>query len=136
MGEINATQTVMTAWASYFSESEHDHLRCVVRLTVEFFYFLRRSDIESVDSRGLEYVGHSIFCGVESFFFVCHAYRIAVGATRSSLPERVISRAALKEKYIAMYNVFAAETNMEKKVRLLLDLYKLQIVFAGLTYDH
>jgi hypothetical protein len=34
-----------------------------------------------------------------------------------------------------MYNQFTQEANFENKCRLLLDLYKLQILFAGIYYD-
>jgi len=34
-----------------------------------------------------------------------------------------------------MFNNIAAEGNFEIKCRLLLDLFKLQIVFAGVSYD-
>ena len=133
--EVASILAAMVQWASDFSESELGDLGSVVRLTVEFVYFLRRWDMGSVDTHTLEYVGDSILWGVDSFLSVCHAYRVLVGQTRSTLPERVISRAALKDEFMAMYNIFAVETNYEKKCRLLLDLFKLQIVFAGLTYD-
>jgi hypothetical protein len=34
-----------------------------------------------------------------------------------------------------MFNSFTKEVNFESKCRLLLDLFKLQIVFAGISYD-
>jgi len=42
---------------------------------------------------------------------------------------------ALAESFIAVYRQFAQEKNFEKKCRLLIDLFKLQIIFVGLTYD-
>jgi hypothetical protein len=134
-GEVLAIQDSMAESASHFLAVELDALRGVVRLTVEFFHYLRRVDLELADEESLRYMAQSVFYGVESFISLCQAYRITQGQTRSTLPQRISSRAALKEAFIDMYLEFAAETNFEKRCRLLLDLFKLEIVFAGLTYD-
>ena len=121
--------------ASHFLDSELDDLRGVIRLTVEFFHRLQRVDIDSIDDESLQYWGGSVFSGVDSFTGLCSAYRTTAGQTRSKLPQRVTSRAALKEEFSAMYREFAGGNNFEKRCRLLLDLFKLQIIFAGMTYD-
>ena len=133
--EVDAIQASMLEDASHFLDSELEHLGIVIRLTVEFFYRLQKVDIDSVDAESLRYWGGSIFPNVGSFCSLCQAYRTTEGETRSKLPQRIISRAALKEEFIAMYREFAGETNFEKRCRLLLDLFKLQIIFAGMTYD-
>jgi hypothetical protein len=133
--EVDAIQASMLEQASHFLDSELDDLRCVIRLTVEFFHSLQRVDIDSVNDFSLEYWGGSVFSGIGSFTSLSQAYRSTKGATRSTLPQRVTSRAALKEEFTAMYREFAGETNFEKRCRLLLDLFKLQIIFVGMTYD-
>jgi hypothetical protein len=133
--EVDAIQASMLEGASHFLDSQLDALRCVVRLTVEFFHRLQRVDIDSIDDESLQYWGGSVFSGVDSFTSLCQAYRTTAGETGSKLPQRVTSRAALKEEFTAMYREFAGETNFEKRCRLLLDLFKLQIIFAGMTYD-
>ena len=39
------------------------------------------------------------------------------------------------EKFKSTFQTFELEENFEEKCRLLLDLFKLQIVFAGISYD-
>jgi hypothetical protein len=133
--EVDAIQASMLEGASHFLGSEMDALRCVIRLTAEFFHILQRVDIDSINDYSLRYWGESVFSGVDSFASLCGAYRTIEGETRSKLPQRVTSRAALKEEFTAMYREFAGETNFEKRCRLLLDLFKLQIIFVGMTYD-
>ena len=133
--EVDAIQASMQQEASHFLDSELDALRCVIRLTVEFFQTLQRVDIDSVNDHSLQYWGDSVFSGMDSFTGLCSAYRTTAGQTRSKLPQRVTSRAALKEEFTAMYREFAGENNFEKRCRLLLDLFKLQIIFVGMTYD-
>jgi hypothetical protein len=133
--EVDAIQASMLKDASHFLDSELDALRGVIRLTVEFFHRLQRVDIDSIDDESLQYWGGSVFSGIDSFTSLCQAYRTTAGQTRCKLPQRVISRAALKEEFTVMYREFGGETNFEKRCRLLLDLFKLQIIFVGMTYD-
>lgn len=133
--EVQTIQASMVETASHFLDSESEALRVVIRLTVEFFHCLQRSDIDSADTENVKYMAESVFSGVDFFRSLCQAYGTTAGATRSVLPQRVTSRAALKEEFIAMYREFAEEMNFEKRCRLLLDLFKLQIIFAGMTYD-
>jgi len=134
-GEIIAIQASMTEAASHFSAPELEALRVVIRLTIEFFHFLQRTDVDTVDFESLLYVDGSVFSGMDSFRSLCQAYRTTQGESRSTLPQSITSRTALKDEFTALYSGFAAEASFEKKCRLLLDLFKLQIVFAGLTYD-
>jgi len=133
--EIRAIQAEMADAASHFSESEREALRGIMGFTVEFLYYLKRTDMDSLDPYGVEYVNESTVSGLEFFIAVCQVYRITVGRVGSRLPRSVPSLTALKDQFIAMYQSFLQETTFEKKCGLLLDLFKLQIVFAGLTYD-
>jgi len=38
---------------------------------------------------------------------------------------------SIKDRFLALYPEFMVETAFENKCRLLLDLFKLQVVFAG-----
>lgn len=157
---VKAIQAVMVESAkSCFDESEIDHLRYVIELTVEFRHYLEYGSTEM--ARGLqegayaEYfedlksasvdpfnkydlgcVCRSIRSGVDSFCGLNATYRILVGATGSKVEWHMISpRDSFKAQFISMFNEFTEETEFENKCRLLLDLFKLQIVFAGVSYE-
>lgn len=118
-----------------FSESEQDHLRCLVRLTIEFNSYIQSFDADENDLNGLRYSIESILSGVESFCSVAAAYKVLVGAERSRVKPNTLSTILLKEQFASMFQAFNTETNFIKKCRLLLDLFKLQIVFVGVFYD-
>jgi hypothetical protein len=65
-------------------------------------------------------------------------YQGLIGATRSKAGWESmsnISASSFNEKFFAMFEEFSAESNFENKCRILLDLFKLQIVFAGASYQ-
>ena len=129
---VRRTQTSMIqSVKDCFSESEIDHLRCVVRLTIEFHYYLELACSHSYCS---EYVSESIFAGIESYQTLTHGYDVLVGAIKSQLEWRSFSLASLKERFVALFGQFDKEEIFEKKCRHLLDLFKLQVVFAGIVY--
>lgn len=115
-----------------FSASELDDLRCIVRLAIEFHYYLQLACDHSFCS---EYVSGSIFSGIESFMSLAQAYRVLVGATKSQVEWRHLSLSSLKQKFAGLFEKFDKEEVFEKKCRYLLDLFKLQIVFTGIVYD-
>jgi hypothetical protein len=148
---------------SSFDESELGHLRCLIRLAVEFKDYLEHGSVEI--ARGMQqlpYVGHtsaefrkdvqsastdpfnkydlgyvceSILSGVDSFWDLSTAYRRSVGATDSKADWGMISsKEVFKIQFILMFNEFTEEANFKSKCRLLLDLFKLQMVFAGISY--
>lgn len=147
---------VESANASY-SESDLGHLRCVIRLTVEFHYYLEHgsteiarglqqgahakyfNDLESASTDpfnryDLDYTCGSIHSGVDSFCRLIQIYRLLDSATGSGVEWGMTSsRELFKASFISMFNNFAEEGNFESKCRLLLDLFKLQIVFAGIS---
>jgi YD repeat-containing protein len=76
--------------------------------------------------------------GGESFRWVTVRYQGLIGANHiksgwDSMSS--ISATSFNEKFFAMFEEFAAEPIFENKCRLLLDLFKLQIVFSGISYD-
>jgi hypothetical protein len=144
---------------SCFDESELGDLRAVIRLTVEFHHYLehgstemaralqagphasRFNDLQSASADPLNkydlgYTCNSIRSGVDSFCNLNATYRILVGATGSKVEWGMISsRDLFKTQFMLMFNEFTEEANFENKCRLLLDLFKLQIVFAGVSYE-
>ncbi len=139
---VRKVQSSMVADASStFSESELDNLRVVIRLTIEFFDFIESADIDSFNAYDrriafdLSYSIESIFSGIDSYGSLTNSYQVLVDATRSKVNWENISISSLKEQFITKYHNFMEETNFENKCRLLLDLFKIQIVFAGMLYD-
>jgi hypothetical protein len=149
---------------SCFDESELGHLRAVIGLTVEFHDYLEHGSVEMARGIGqmpyvgltpeefqkdlqsantdpsnkydLEYSCQSILPGVDFFCSLNSAYSKLDGATSSKIEwDMISSRESFKANFASMYNQFTQEANFENKCRLLLDLYKLQIVFAGIYYD-
>jgi hypothetical protein len=143
---------------SCFSQTELGHLNALVRLTVEFHGYLQGvwpagkardslrsnwpagkllNDLQSanIDPSSLDYICGSVFAGVESYISVTRGYKVLVGAMDSRIEWSTISFPSIKVQFVPMFDEFVKEENFESKCRLLLDLFKLQIVFAGLSYD-
>jgi hypothetical protein len=135
-------------------EPGQDHLRCLIRLTVEFYDYLQignpglrqlaknqfaavniELDANDLDNQEGGYSIESIFSGIDSFASVTHTYSILIGATKSRIQWGNLSPQTLKVEFVAMFYDFELEVDFIKKCRLLLDLFKLQIVFAGMFYD-
>jgi hypothetical protein len=157
---VKEIQTSMVESAkSCFDESELGDLRGVIRLTVEFRDYLEHGSVEiarrlqqgpgskfvndlhtaSADpfnKYDREYACDSIRSGVDSFCILNASYRILVGATSSKVEWGMISsRNSFEERFILMFEEFTQEGDFENKCRLLLDLFKLQMVFAAVSYD-
>jgi hypothetical protein len=132
---VRAIQASMVESArSYFLESELDDLRCLIRLTIEFFHHLQGEHFAPLIEDNLRYVCDSVFSGVDSFGLVSAAYRALPGARSTTVTRDVKSIDSLKEEFVSKYREFSDETDFEKRCRILLDLFKLQIVFAALQY--
>jgi hypothetical protein len=117
---------------SCFSEQERNHLGALIRVTVEFHDHLQSFDSDPVK---LEYMCESVFAGFDSFMLVTHAYSVVSGTSHSTIDLESISLPSLKEQFGSVFSEFVREAIFEKKCRLLLDLLKLQIVFAGISYN-
>jgi hypothetical protein len=114
---------------SCFSARELDALRVVIRLTVEFHRDLKADKTNN-------FVSESVFSGIDSFTLLLHAYKVLAGAeTRSQLQWNAVSVASLKHEFQLLYQRFITEQVFEKQCRLLLDLFKVQIAVAAMTYD-
>ena len=162
---VNEIQASMVESAkSYFDDSELGHLRAVIRLTLEFHDYLehgsvvvargiqqqpyvgltsaefrkdvRNASTDSFNKYDLGYVCESILSGVDSFWDLSATYRRSVAETDSKIKWGMVSsRESFKAQFVSMFNEFTEEVNFESKCRLLLDLFKLQVVFAGISYD-
>jgi hypothetical protein len=118
--------------ASCFSETELEHLRVLIGFTVEFHDYLQGGGKGPLEPR---YTCESTFAGIESFTSVTRAYKGLVGSMNGNIEEDTISLTSLKAQFVPMFDEFVAEQDLGKKCRLLLDLFKLQIVFAGVLYE-
>jgi hypothetical protein len=136
--EVLAVQASMAevGQACDFLDSQVEHLLVLTRLTVEFAHYLEGPDSSSFDDPEMEltYANHSTFASVESFMLMSQAYRMLPEPKESTLVWGDASIESLKKVFSAKYREFRAEVNPEHRCRLLLDLFKLQIVFAGVSY--
>lgn len=113
-----------------FNRVELDSLRTVVRLTVEFQMHIEDENIS-------DYVCESVFSGVDAFESLVHAYRILAGAeTQGQLRWDAVSVSSLKDEFRSLYPIFISEKRFERKCRLLLDLFKLQISLSAISYGY
>ena len=144
---------------SRFEESDLGHLRCLIRLAFEFNDYLEHGSVDfatsiqngplakfvpDVDSASadpfnkydLEFLCGSIRSGVKSFSVLSKSYKLLDGAADSKVEWSMISsRESFKASFVSIFNRFSEEASLETKCRLLLDMFKLQIVFAGIHCD-
>jgi hypothetical protein len=142
---------------SSFDEGELGHLRCLIRLAVEFHDYLEHGSVDMAtrllngplakyvkdaqsastdpfNKYDLDYTCGSIRSGVPSFCLLGDRYRLMDNATGSGVEWGMISsRESFEKQFISMFDKFTEEVHFEGKCRLLLDLFKLQIVFAGIS---
>lgn len=145
----NIQASMVESARAIFEEAEVESLRGLIRLTVEFYEFLQFGNPElrelaernqhgvPLPMRALElrYSSESTFSGIESFCSVYGTYRILNGATESKIRWDTVSLQSLKGLFVSAFNEFCVETDFVTRCRLLLDLFKMQIVFAGMFYD-
>jgi hypothetical protein len=106
----------------------------VVRLTAEFADFLRDLARGPVGPAEIRYRCESVFSGVDSFCQLGSYYRMLSG----EVPARdweVMSFERFNDEFAAKYRLFLSETAFPLRFRLLLDLFRLQLLFTGMAYD-
>ncbi len=132
-----------------FSDNDNEALRVVIRLTMEFYDYLQhgkpnvRKSAEglipvfadagvTVDMKNLEldYVCGGIFSGIDFFRSVNSTYSVLMGAVESQIEWGQISPPSLEALFVSKYRYFEEETDFLKKCRLLLDLFRIQVVVA------
>lgn len=122
-----------------FDDEDIDNLRTLVRLTVSFYDYLTPASgwpgSPSGPFHDMTYMTESILIHVDEFRRTVHSYGCIVGATGSTIDWNTTNIRSIKDKFFSAYGAFVKETTFENKCRLLLDLVKLQIVFAGAFFD-
>lgn len=122
-----------------FDDKDIQNLGILIRVTVEFRDYLTSAppwpQFSDDSFHDMTYMIDKILFNIDSFRIVLHAYGVLVGSTRSGIDWSVVGVQSLKDRFLSLYPEFVAETKFENKCRLLLDLFKLQIVFTGAFYD-
>jgi hypothetical protein len=131
---IRIQNSMASASLPAFSEDDIANLRVIVRLVVEFKEFLHETPAIENSPADIEYLIGSILSGIDFFDLLEPSYMCLIGAT-ASLPEWPQSEFPLfRATYLSKYAAFEGEQVFEPKCRLLRDLYKMQIVFAGIFH--
>jgi hypothetical protein len=122
-----------------FSEADIEHLHVLIRLVTQFRDYLRSAAPDlAISSSNFEetmYVIDAILFNVESFRKIMQSYSVLVGSEASTLSAKAITVASVGDQFLKLYDVFLHEAGFEPRCRLLLDMFKLEIVFAGAYYD-
>lgn len=118
-----------------FDEEDLRCLHSVISLIMEFNLYLETANLAAFDKDNANYMCESIFSGIESFITLNNSYKILAGSISSELAGDFVPVHLLKEHFTRIYKEFLSERIFENKCRLMLDMFKLEIVFAGLVFD-
>jgi|ERR1035437_1433014 hypothetical protein len=119
----------------WLSEPELNDLRGLIRLTVEFHDWLQSTDIDIWHRPEVQYIAESTVSGIDSFYNVAAAYRALVGAGMSRVQWDTMSLQSLREQFLPIFDEIVREGHFEPRCRAILDLFKIQIVIAGVLYE-
>jgi hypothetical protein len=119
----------------YLLGLEMDDLNVLVRLTVEFWYFLQQSDHGTGERAEVRYACESVFSGIESFCQMSSYYRMLSAESPTAGDWNIASLAHFRDLFAAQYRQLSVEETFPIRCRILLELFKLQIVFAGMVYE-
>jgi hypothetical protein len=125
------------AAAENLSTKVIEHMRALTRIVVEFNYYLQ-SDDHAADDLIRNYVCDSVAGANESFQYVNNAYRGFLDALPSKVDWSCNARQSLndlKSAFRAQFEEFIVQKRFENKYRSLLDLYKLGLLYASLSYS-
>jgi hypothetical protein len=160
---VKAAESAMveSARSGFLDDSDLEDLRVLIRLVVEFYYdvrgeglyrlrdfdpdWLKKGEGEHYEAlraswaarasrEELRYHSDSTFSGIDSFRSITQAYELLVGAEESKMTWEAQSGDKLIATYILMFGEFSSQSQFMRQCRLLLDLFKMQIVFAGQVY--
>jgi hypothetical protein len=130
---------LMEAGRPYLVEQEIEWLRTLIRLAVEFEDRLQRTKIEAMERDEVQYLAGSVFSGLNCFLELGSSYHLLDGAgdTQVGWPvgSTIGSPLELRQQYLTMYQEFLSETTFVNRCRLVLDLFKLQLIFVAIAYD-
>ncbi len=96
---------------------------------------VQRSKGGTVEAADVRYVCESVFSGIESFCQMSLYYRMVSTETLSGVDWSITSLASFRQAFGAKYDQLLIERYFPRLCRLLLELFKLQIVFTGIAYD-
>jgi hypothetical protein len=131
--DIRHLQAEMEASArSCFVESEIEHLSTVIRLIAESAAMPSHEQMSDRDKR---YTSDSVFSGVDSFCIVNSAYSVLVGAEKSTLRWHECAYETLESVFQDLYRKLLEEEDFTRQCRIVLDLFRIQIVVAVVSYD-
>lgn len=121
-----------------FSDSDLRGLHAMIDLAADFYEYLTSADMKQPNEFYLEFACESIFAGIEFFTSVTRSYNCLVDTIDSKIDwgaNPISSLQSLKEQYLTTYSAFEQAVDFEHKCRLLLHLYQMQLVFAGMSFD-
>jgi hypothetical protein len=122
-----------------FDDKDIQELRVLIRVTAEFHDYLTSAppwpQFPGDPFHDMTYMIDKILINIESFRTVLHTYSVLVGSSKSRIDWGTVGVQSIRDLFLSLYPKFVTETKFENKCRLLLDLFKLQIVFAGAFYD-
>jgi hypothetical protein len=122
-----------------FDDEDVANLRTLVYHTVTFYDYVSAHpswpEVPDDSFPDITYVTESILIHVDSFRRTVYSYGVLVGATGTTIDWDAINIGSIKDEFLFVYHAFEKETRFEIKCRLLLDLVKLQLVFAGAYFD-
>ena len=116
----------------FFSDAQKDHLRTLVRLAVEFRYYL---DLPCTHQVCRLYVSESIFSGIDSYSSLVPSYRSSFGTVPSSIEWAPVTQQWITAEFKSLFEELNADHNFARRCRILFDLFRLQILFAALAYE-
>jgi hypothetical protein len=120
-----------------FNDKDVGNLRILVKIIFEFHEFWT-SDQSRVSQNAFDdllYTSDKVLINIDSFRSVLRSYGILRGAMRSRIDWSELEVHSAKETFLSLFPQFLAKAGFESKCRLLLDLFKLLIVFVGANYD-
>ncbi len=122
-----------------FDDDDIQKLGNLIRLTVRFYHYLtsqgRWPAFPEDPWHDLTYVTEPIFWFADEFLDVLKKYDYVLGKVATTIDWDKVTGDSLRDRFLSMYPNFIAEKSFARKCRLLLDLYKLQIIFAGMYFE-
>jgi hypothetical protein len=129
---VRAIQSAMAKDAeTCFSSTELTNLRIIAGLTVEFYHYLQ---LRCEHELCIEYTCESVLSGIDAYSGLSHTYRILEGALKTTVDWRNVPLGSFDQQFLSTFEEFDTETTFERKCRLLLDLFRLQLMYVAISY--
>ena len=121
---------------SGYDESDMEDLLVLTHMAIEFYWWLKDANTDSLDRYEADENSETLFVAFDAFRHTYWAYDVLIGRVASNIDWGDISVPSLRKLIILTYERFDVESNFLKKCRFLLNLYKVELVFAGLMYGN